>query len=93
MFPLMLRTPIVLLAAWSVVVFGASAETKLIRLRNERIATPDVPAFSPAIAPKARAQAQTISGLHLIQFHSHLKPSMRLAIEAHHVQLDRKSVV
>ena len=87
MFPLMLRTPIVLLTAWSVVVLGASAETKLIRLRNERIATPDAPAFSPAIAPPARAQAQNVSGLHLIQFHIHLTPSMRLALEAHHVQL------
>jgi len=83
----MLRTPIVLLTAWSVVVLGASAETKLIRLRNERIATPDAPAFSPAAVPNATAQAQNISGLHLIQFRNHLTPSMRLAIEAHHVQL------
>ena len=70
-----------------VLAFSANAETKLIRLRNERIETPETPAFSPAAGANAPGPTQSVSGLYLIQFRSHLMPAMRSALEAQHVQL------
>ena len=86
----MLRTPIALLIASGVLVFSANAESRLIRLRNERIETPETSAFRPTAAANtanANAPAQSVSGLHLVQFRSHLTPAMRQSLEAQHVEL------